>query len=56
MDLTQVIPCLISSTKALNNYQPTPLTGDDAERVINRLKQYSEALPYGYDFKNYPLQ
>lgn len=48
---TQVIPCSISSTKNYNNYQPTPLTGDEGKRVIDRLKKYSSALEYGYLFK-----
>jgi poly-gamma-glutamate synthesis protein (capsule biosynthesis protein) len=39
----RVIPCSVSSVKERNNYQPTPLTGEDAERVINRLNTYSEA-------------
>lgn len=47
---TEIVPCLISSTSRYNNYQPTPLTGEDAERVINRLKLYSSALKYGYEF------
>lgn len=48
---SKVIPCLISSTKNYNNYQPTPLSGDEGARVMNRLKTYSSALEYGYEFK-----
>jgi len=48
---TQIIPCLISSTAKYNDYQPTPLSGDEASRVMGRLKTYSSALEYGYDFK-----
>jgi poly-gamma-glutamate synthesis protein (capsule biosynthesis protein) len=48
---SEIIPCSISSTKSYNNYQPTPLSGSDGERVINRLKQYSSALEFGYKFK-----
>jgi len=48
---SKIIPCLISSTSKYNNYQPTPLVGDEGERVINRLKKYSSALEYGYEFK-----
>jgi hypothetical protein len=44
---------LTPSTNRYNNYQPTPLTGMDAERVKNRLKLYSSALKYGYEFKRW---
>lgn len=37
----RIIPCSISSVTTRNNYQPTPLTGEDAERVIGRINQYS---------------
>lgn len=36
-----VVPCSISSIKGRNNYQPTPLSGKDRERVIIRLNTYS---------------
>lgn len=36
-----VIPCSISSVSSKNDFQPTPLAGDDATRVINRLNTYS---------------
>ncbi len=39
--VAKVIPCSISSVKNRNNFQPTPLTGEEAERVINRLNMYS---------------
>lgn len=38
----RVIPCSVSSVKERNNYQPTPLTDKDAERVISRINTYSE--------------
>lgn len=47
---TKVIPCSISSTHAFNDYQPTPLEGEEAKRVIERLKTYSSKMQYGYDF------
>lgn len=37
----KVIPCSISSVTNRNNFQPTPLEGEDAARVINRLNTYS---------------
>lgn len=38
----RVIPCSVSSVAERNNFQPTPLTGEDAARVIERLNTYSE--------------
>lgn len=39
-----VIPCSVSSVKNRNNFQPTPLEGEEALRVINRLNTYSTDL------------
>jgi hypothetical protein len=39
-----VIPCSVSSVSSKNDFQPTPLTGEDATRVINRLNTYSEDM------------
>ncbi len=38
----QVIPCSVSSVSTRNNYQPTPLTGEDGQRVIGRINEYSK--------------
>jgi poly-gamma-glutamate synthesis protein (capsule biosynthesis protein) len=48
---SKVIPCSITSTSSYNNYQPTPLSGGEGDRVLNRLKLYSSALEYQYSFK-----
>lgn len=45
-----VIPCSISSVSDTNNFQPTPLTGEDAERVLNKIAKYSEG--YAEPFTN----
>ena len=37
----QVIPVSISSVKNRNNYQPTPLTGTELDRVMNKIKDCS---------------
>lgn len=37
----EVIPCSVSSVKKRNNYQPTPLEGSEAERVLNKIKEIS---------------
>lgn len=35
----EFIPCRISSTTSRNNYQPTIVEGDAADRVLNKLKE-----------------
>ena len=40
----KVIPCSVSSISYRNNFQPTPLEGDEAVRVIGRLNEFSEDL------------
>lgn len=37
----KVIPCSISSVTNRNNFQPTPLEGEEALRVIKRLNEFS---------------
>ena len=37
-----IIPCSVSSISNVNNYQPTPLTGDDAVRVIKKIARLSK--------------
>ncbi|WP_304340206.1 CapA family protein [Metaclostridioides mangenotii] len=39
-----IIPCSISSSKIRNNYQPTPLSGSEANRVMSRIQKYSNKL------------
>lgn len=38
----RVIPCSVSSIASRNNFQPTPLEGEEALRVIRRLNDYSK--------------
>lgn len=40
----KIIPCLISSVKTRNDFKPTPALGDDYERVVKKLKEYSAPL------------
>lgn len=35
------IPCRVSSSYSINNYQPTPLEGDEKERVQNKIDERS---------------
>lgn len=43
-DNVSIIPCSISSVKSRNNYQPTPLTGSERDRVIKKITGYTESL------------
>ncbi|MDD4113818.1 MAG: CapA family protein [Herbinix sp.] len=37
-----IIPCSISSVTNRNNYQPTPLEGEEAERIMKKIIKYSD--------------
>ena len=39
-----VIPCLVSSEEYINNYQPTPLTGEAAEITMEKIRERTEAI------------
>lgn len=43
-DNIEIIPCRISSVDGYNNYQPTPATGAQRERIIERLTTYTGNL------------
>lgn len=40
----QIIPCLVSSIRERNNFQPTPVQGEEAARIIGRINTYSEGF------------
>lgn len=44
-DEIKIIPCRISSADSCNNYQPTPEQGEEAQRIMDRIREYSE--PFG---------
>ena len=39
-----IIPCSISSVSGRNNYQPTPLEGDEADRVMEKITERTKAI------------
>ena len=43
-DHFEIIPCRISNSAGFNDYQPTPAEGEAAERIKNRLREYSVPL------------
>ena len=44
-NVTNIIPCSISSADGYNNYQPTPATGDEAARIKAKIDERSAAIP-----------
>ncbi|MBR5247484.1 MAG: CapA family protein [Lachnospiraceae bacterium] len=45
----RIIPCSVSSVTNRNNYQPTPLGGENWQRVIGRINEYSQEFSVGAD-------
>ena len=43
-NVTNIIPCSLSSEKNCNNYQPTPATGSEAERIMKKIKDRSASI------------
>ena len=39
-----IIPCSISAASGYNDYRPTPLTGDEATRVLNKFNERSALI------------
>ena len=48
---SKVIPCNITSDTSRNNYQPTPLEGQEAQNIIDRLVEYSSRYETPYNFQ-----
>ena len=52
----KVIPCTISSVSSRNDYKPTPVTGEDAVRVIDKINDYSKQFNLQFDYEGYPAR
>ena len=44
-NVTNIIPCSLSSVSYQNDYCPTPATGAEAERILNKIKERSALIP-----------
>lgn len=44
-NITNIIPCSISSEYGYNNYQPTPAEGEEARRIQNKIEERSAMIP-----------
>lgn len=40
-NVTNIIPCSISSAYGFNNYQPTPAEGEEADRIMSKIQERS---------------
>nr|WP_294525472.1 CapA family protein [uncultured Blautia sp.] len=43
-NVTNIIPCSISSAQGYNNYQPTPAEGDEKTRIIEKIQERSAMI------------
>lgn len=43
-NVTNIIPCSLSSESTRNNYQPTPATGTEAERILKKIEERSSLI------------
>ena len=43
-DVTNIIPCSLSSESGYNNYQPMVMEGSEKERVLQKIEEFSAAL------------
>ena len=57
-NVVNLIPCSVSSDYSYNNYQPTPQTGEDADRIMEKLRERSANMDFAesdsYDYFNRP--
>lgn len=44
-NVTNIIPCSISSDYGYNNYQPTPAEGEEKERIMQKIQERSSWIP-----------
>lgn len=44
-NVTNIIPCSISSDYDYNNYQPTPAEGEEADRILQKIKERNSWIP-----------
>ena len=51
----KVIPCSVSSVTNRNDYKPTPAEGEEAERILGRLNEYSFGLGLQFDEDGFPI-
>ena len=43
-NVTNIIPCSLSSVSSTNDYKPTPATGSEAERILKKIQDRSALI------------
>ena len=46
---SRIIPCLISTDRSVNNYQPTPVDGEEADRIWDKIEGSNKSIAAWYD-------
>ena len=46
-NVTNIIPCSVSSDSDYNNYQPTPAEGDEATRILSKIQERAAMITGG---------
>ena len=46
-NVTNIIPCSVSSDSDYNNYQPTPANSDEATRILNKIQERTAMITDG---------
>ena len=54
--ILKVIPCSVSSISERNDYKPTPAQGTEAQRILDRLNEYSKDFGLQFDEDGYPVK
>lgn len=49
----RAIPCSVSSVSGRNDYRPTPAQGQEAQRILDRINEYSRDMGVKFDSDGY---
>lgn len=52
----RIIPCSVSSISSRNDYKPTPAKGEEAQRIIDRVNEYSQGFGVQFDENGYVIK
>lgn len=54
--LVRIIPCSVSSVSNINDFKPTPATGEEAKRIIDKVNELSQNLGVVFDGEGFIRQ
>ena len=52
----KVIPCSVSSISKRNDFKPTPAQGEEAQRILDKLNEYSKDFGLQFDGDGFPVK